>query len=98
MNSIDIPKRLFFIWFGDEIPDFVDFSIENHRKVNKNFQVVFIRRTIQQLENILLKNITENDYDTDIKKSWNVLHDEKSVYFPYVTHQKSIYGDKIRMI
>lgn len=47
MNDIEIPKRLFFIWFGDGIPDFVNFSIENHQRVNRNFQVVLIQRTIE---------------------------------------------------
>jgi hypothetical protein len=42
MNTIEIPKRLFFIWFGNQIPDFVRFSIENHKIINKNFQIVFI--------------------------------------------------------
>lgn len=42
MNGIEIPKRLFFIWFGNEVPDFVNFSIENHRRANGDFQIVFI--------------------------------------------------------
>lgn len=98
MNTIEIPKRLFFIWFGNQIPDFVRFSIENYKIINKNFKIVFIQRNIKQLEDIILRNNIQNEYDVDIKKSWDILHDEKSVYNQYVIHQKNVYGDTIRVI
>lgn len=98
MNGIEIPKRLFFIWFGNEVPDFVNFSIENHRRANGDFQIVFIQRTTRQLEDILLNNASEREYDDDIVQSWKILHDRNSVYSPYVSHQKGIYGNDLRAI
>ena len=46
-----IPKHLFFIWFGDEQPKYVDFSINSFKKINPDFKIDLIRYNIKQLEN-----------------------------------------------
>jgi hypothetical protein len=53
---------------------------------------------MKQLEDVLLNNSPKREYDDDILQSWNILHDQKSVYSSYVSHQKSIYGDGLRAI
>lgn len=53
---------------------------------------------MKQLEDILLNNSPKREYDDDIVQSWKILHDPKSVYSPYVSHQKSIYGNDLRAI
>jgi mannosyltransferase OCH1-like enzyme len=37
-----IPKQLFFIWFGDNKPNYVDFSISKFKEVNPDFNIEFI--------------------------------------------------------
>ena len=34
-----IQKKLHFIWLGDNIPNYVNFAIENFRNVNKDFEI-----------------------------------------------------------
>lgn len=46
-----IPKQLFFIWFGDEIPKFVNFSINSFREMNPDFKVDLIYYTINDIMN-----------------------------------------------
>jgi hypothetical protein len=37
-----IPKQLFFIWFGDNKPNYVDFAIKNFKNVNPDFNIELI--------------------------------------------------------
>lgn len=46
-----VPKQIFFIWLGDQKPDFVDFSMNAFREVNPSFKVDLVWWTIAQIEN-----------------------------------------------
>ena len=46
-----IPKQLFFIWFGDNQPDYVDFTIKNFQEVNPDFKIDLIKYSKNDLEN-----------------------------------------------
>ena len=45
-----IPKTLFFIWIGDDVPSYVDFSINAFKKVNPKFNINFQHITIDTIE------------------------------------------------
>jgi hypothetical protein len=46
-----IPKQLFFIWFGDTQPNYVNFSIDAFKRVNPDFKINFLRYTVGDIEN-----------------------------------------------
>lgn len=59
-----IPKQLFFIWIGNDIPNFVNYSISNFKKVNPDFQVDLIYDNIEDPQTDHIKQllyIYEND-------------------------------------
>jgi mannosyltransferase OCH1-like enzyme len=45
-----IPKILHFIWFGNNIPSYVYFSINTFKRINPDFSIHFIHKTINELE------------------------------------------------
>lgn len=47
-----IPKRLFFIWLGDEVPSYAQTSMSAFKKVNPDFDAIFLHYTIDQLQRI----------------------------------------------
>ena len=51
-------KRLFLIWFGDNIPDFVEWTVNNYKIVNPSWNVIFIHYSRKQLENYKDQNDT----------------------------------------
>ena len=55
-----IPKHLFFIWFGDNEPNYVRFSIRNFFNVNPDFDINFLRYTISEIEN--RKKVSKYDH------------------------------------
>ena len=40
-----IPKQLFFIWLGDEQPDYINYAIKAYKDMNPDFKVDLIRYT-----------------------------------------------------
>ena len=46
-----IPKQLFFIWLGDNRPDYVNFAVNVFKKVNPDFNVDLIEWKIKDIEN-----------------------------------------------
>ena len=44
-----IPKQLFFIWFGDNKPDYIDYSIKSFKDMNNDFNVDFIHYTMDDV-------------------------------------------------
>ena len=51
-------KRLFLIWFGDNTPDFVEWTVNNYKIVNPSWNVIFIHYSRKQLENYKDQNDT----------------------------------------
>ena len=56
-----IPKQLFFIWFGDTKPNYVDFSIKSFKDVNPDFKVNLLRYTVSNIENMY--NVSKYDHN-----------------------------------
>ena len=46
-----IPKQLFFIWLGDNKPNYVDFAVNTFKGVNPDFKVDLIEWKIEDIEN-----------------------------------------------
>ena len=64
-----IPKRLFFIWIGNNVPPYVDFCINAFKKVNSDFEIEFVH-----------ENSINND-NSDFKEVSDILKDKKSTYY-----------------
>lgn len=78
---VKIPKLLHFIWFGDDIPQYAEFSIENFLKVNPDFEINFVTRTIDEINGIKMNGIIENKIDEVISKSINRISSSKEDIF-----------------
>lgn len=39
MNDNTIPKRLFMVWLGDNVPSYVQFSMDAYKEANPDFDV-----------------------------------------------------------
>lgn len=82
-----IPKNIFFIWFGDYIPLFVKYNIQRYINMNKDFNVIFIYRTYNQLTEIKNKKIN-NIYDNIIYTAYYNLISHSYKYCSYINELK----------
>ena len=69
-----IPKHLFFIWIGNNVPNYVNFSINSFKKFNPDFEIEFIHESSiyndnkdfkECLEILKEKNHYSNIYNTE---------------------------------
>lgn len=98
-TKIQIPKRLFFIWFGNSQPKYVDFCIQNFKRVNLDFEIVFLRKTVKEIEEIWLKNVINDEYDEVIKRCSFDIINECGIYEDYIKNQKyNLYKKDLRFI
>ena len=52
-----IPKRLFFIWLGSELPDYGKFCIQNFKQVNPDFEIMLVNEIdMEDIKNQDLKD------------------------------------------
>lgn len=103
--SIMIPKQLFMIWFGDNIPNYVQFSINAYKEANPDFIVKLIYFSIKNIEDIYNGKINSiydkmlNEVIFDIlnknEKYKNILN---KTYMYILQHQEVFYGKEIRFI
>lgn len=98
-QEIKIPKRLFFIWFGNQCPKYVEFCIQNFKRKNPLFEIVFLRKTTKEIEDIWFKNEINNKYDSLIRKCQEEIIFETGIYSDYIRNQKyNLYKDELRFI
>lgn len=65
-----IPKQIFFIWLGDNKPNYVDFAINAFKEVNPSFKIIHLHYKKIDIENIgKSKRYTKNDYDISLYNS-----------------------------
>lgn len=50
MNDSTIPKRLFMVWLGDNVPSYVQFSMNAYKEANPDFDIQLVHFTMQQIE------------------------------------------------
>ena len=55
-----IPKILHFIWFGNTIPKYVNFSINMFKCINPTYNIHFIHKTIYELEHMHINSIDDD--------------------------------------
>jgi mannosyltransferase OCH1-like enzyme len=76
-----IPKQLFFIWFGDNKPNYVDFAVNAFKKVNSDFNIELIyekdpfsssNEDIKYCCDIVDHKIHIEKYDNRLKSEWFV--------------------------
>jgi mannosyltransferase OCH1-like enzyme len=58
-----IPKKIFFIWLGNNIPLYIKYVINEYKKINPDFSINFIHYNINQIENIFYNKDIYNIYD-----------------------------------
>ena len=46
-----IPKQIFFIWLGDNKPNYVDFAVKNFSDINPSFKIDLIEWKVNDIEN-----------------------------------------------
>jgi hypothetical protein len=80
-----IPKQLFFIWFGDTQPNYVNFSINAFKEVNPDFKINFLRYTINDLNN---KNIV-SEFDNTVYDCINYIYNLNDKYIDTIKRYKS---------
>ena len=85
MDEIKIPKQLFFIWLGDNKPNYVDFSIDSFKRKNPDFKINFINYTINDIENI--NKIHKSVYDIDVSNCIEYILDKKNNIYSYYKNQ-----------
>lgn len=96
MNST-IPKRLFFIWFGDKLPDYGRYSVDAFADYNPDYEIVQVIRTKDRLNQICLKGDYSHDIvDFCIHNAYQSLIGKDDFYKPYVDFQKAYYGTHIK--
>lgn len=49
-------KVILFLWFGDERPKYVNWTIENFRKMNPGWEIRFIEYSTRQIQNYREQN------------------------------------------
>ena len=62
-----IPKRLFFIWFGDTEAKYVKVSTNIFKEINPDYEFNFLRYNISRIDNLKPENF-EDKYDKDVYK------------------------------
>lgn len=92
-----IPKRIFQIWLGNNIPSYAFFSNNAYKKINQDFEVIFLSLTIKDLFDIF-NNKTVCQYDNIIKTSIDCILNKNDKYKTFVDVQTKIYGKNIRAI
>ena len=63
-----IPKQIFFIWLGNNKPNYVDFSVNTFREVNPDFKIDLIEWKINDIENPI-DPILRSSVDSAIKEN-----------------------------
>lgn len=101
MNDI-IPKNIFMIWLGDNVPDYVKFSADAYAKANPAFNVQLIHFTLMQLEDIYRKENTVG-IEQVLHKSMQVVLQKSNlpkdnIYVKLLAHQKQLYGSSVRFV
>ena len=94
-----IPKRLFFVWFGNSAPDYAEFSIGNFMNVNPDFEIVRVFRSVREIEDIGSSDFDfKSRYDAQIRRCIDSLLGKNGFYGDYVGNQRKVYGDNLRFI
>lgn len=85
-----IPKIIHFIWIGNYIPAYVNYSINMFQHVNPNFTIHFVTKTIKELELLIdSHNILSIDDDLLYKCAIGILNNNIS-YINIINHCKKI--------
>ena len=93
-----IPKQLFQIWIGDNIPKYAIFSNLAYKKLNKDFEIIFLHLTTKDLFDIYINGHSICQYDNEIKTSIDCILDKNDKYTDFVKIQTNVYGKNIRVI
>lgn len=93
MNNI--PKILWFIWLGDNKPNYADYTMKTFKEVNPDFQINFLNCTTEQLNN-LSYDTNYTGYDKDIFFCIEeILNYKYSIYYTTINKYLNI-SDKKR--
>ena len=94
---LKIPKNIFFIWLGNNIPSYALYAVQAFKQANNNFHIQLVHKTINEIENVNVSDII----DQCLLDSINIIFNKYKIpkqYKEYVNNQKKIYGNDIRFI
>ena len=94
-----IPKNLFMVWLGDEVPDYVAFSMSAYKQANPEFNVKLAHFTIMQLEDIYAGKLLCKD-DQIMADAINKIlkQNDDDAYVKFFKHQLPVYGNMVRFV
>ncbi len=99
-----IPKNIFFIWLGDKLPTYTQFAIDAYKKINPEFNIIFLFYTIKDLEDIYYtdtkdKNIYTQLLYNSILNIFQAKTEYKQFLYRFLTDNNTkLYGKDLRFI
>ena len=92
-----IPKNIFFIWFGNTVPNYFTKSITVFSSVNSSFNVQFIHRTHDELDKIYHHEL-KNEYDDAICQIMADIDNVCGFYKESIVHYKNLGRSKKQIL
>ena len=98
-----IPRQLFFIWLGDDVPLYAKYSMNAYKELNPDFKINFIHYNVTEIENIYFNNHIKTKYDELLLNSINeILNNIKkykhTLYRTLLDGQRIYYHNELRFI
>ena len=82
-----IPKKIFFLWFGDNKPTYVNYAIDVFKTVNPDFKIDLIQYDIDTINNIENQKV-KNKYDECLITAINSVLEKNTKYESYISFVK----------
>ena len=93
---MELKKVILFLWFGDEKPKYIEWTLENFRKMNPGWEILYIEYTTDQ---VIHHELVKDPILTDVMKSrdkfgyiGNVSNDYRRLYLNRHT-EMTVYCD-----
>lgn len=94
VNNLHIPKKLYLIWLGDNIPSYAYFSLNAYRYANQDFLVQLISFSINQIKVIYNGHII-NSIEQVLYNAIDVMLKDSKQYLSLLQKQLAFYGKSI---
>ena len=102
MSNSTIQKNIFLIWFGNNIPPYVLFSVNMYKKINSDFNVVFIHKPFNYIQNNINLNINyqQNEFEKILQYGFNILKNIYNAVYKYYEYHNIyiLFSDIIRLL
>lgn len=90
-KASQIPKRLFFIWLGNQVPSYASASMQAFQQVNPDFEIALLHYTDAQLEKIWHGEVQDPPLRRALQRVLMMADD-------YVRWQAEFYGSSLHFL